>query len=158
MTHDDRWSDDEIVDRPRRGRGWIAGAFVLLVTAALYVAAATYFGDKVPADTRVGGVAVGQRQRDHAREGLREQEHAHRRGRKAEQQLPPEAVMAAHLDGGDDLEHAQHQEEGAGQDHHAEGGDDRVGEGIDAAKDRDDAAYHPPEPAPTDDVAAGPNV
>ena len=59
MTHDDRWSDDEIVDRPRRGRGVLAGAFVLVVIAGLYVAAAMYFGDRVPSDTRVGGVAIG---------------------------------------------------------------------------------------------------
>ena len=33
MTHDS-WTDDEIVDRPRRGRGVLAGAFVLVVIAA----------------------------------------------------------------------------------------------------------------------------
>jgi vancomycin resistance protein YoaR len=73
MTHDDRWSDDELVDRPRRGRGWIAGAFVLLVIAALYVAAAMYFGDKVPANTRVGGVAVGGKTPAEAQSTLEEQ-------------------------------------------------------------------------------------
>ena len=39
--------------------GVLAGAFVLVVLAGLYVAAAMYFGDRVPSDTRVGGVAIG---------------------------------------------------------------------------------------------------
>lgn len=59
MTQDANWTDEEALDRPRRGRGVLAGAFVLVVIAALYVAAALYFGDKVPADTRVGGVSIG---------------------------------------------------------------------------------------------------
>lgn len=73
MTHDDSWTDDELVDRPRRGRGVLAGAFVLVVIAGLYVAAAMYFGDRVPSDTRVGGVAIGGLTPDEAQSKLEKQ-------------------------------------------------------------------------------------
>ena len=73
MTHDDSWTDDELVDRPRRGRGVLAGAFVLVVLAGLYVAAAMYFGDRVPSDTRVGGVAIGGLTPDEAQSKLEKQ-------------------------------------------------------------------------------------
>lgn len=59
---DDRWGDDEQdLERGRggRGRGLLALLFVLLVLGGLYVGAASYFGDRVPAGTTVGGVAVG---------------------------------------------------------------------------------------------------
>lgn len=59
---DDRWGSDpasEDLDRPRRGRGLLAGLFVLLVLLGLYVGAAVYFGDRVPGGTTVAGVRVG---------------------------------------------------------------------------------------------------
>ena len=58
---DDRWGDDPALDerRSRRGRGLLAGLFVLLVLAGLYVGAAVYFGDRVPGGTTVAGVRIG---------------------------------------------------------------------------------------------------
>ncbi|NYG37288.1 VanW family protein [Janibacter alkaliphilus] len=56
--------------REPRGRGWIAGAFVLLVLAFLYFGAALFFGDKVPSGTTVGGVNVGGMTEDEAREAI----------------------------------------------------------------------------------------
>lgn len=59
---DDRWGSDpapEDLDRPRRGRGLLAGLFVLLVLLGLYVGAAAYLGDRVPGGTTVAGVRVG---------------------------------------------------------------------------------------------------
>lgn len=71
MTHDDTWTDgDEIARSPRRGRSLMAAAFVLLVLAALYAAAALYFADRVPAETRIGGVAIGGQTPDEARQTL----------------------------------------------------------------------------------------
>lgn len=70
MTQDANWTDEDVLDRPGRGRGLLAGAFVLVVIAALYAAAALYLGDKVPADTRVGGVAIGGRTPSEAQQTL----------------------------------------------------------------------------------------
>lgn len=70
----DRWSpvgDPE--DRSRRGRGLLAGAFVLLVLVAMYAAAAVYFADRVPGQTRVGGVSIGGLTPDEARQTLQDQ-------------------------------------------------------------------------------------
>lgn len=73
MAHEDSWMDD--VDAPRRGRGGaiIAGAFVVVVIAGLYALAAFYFGDRVPADTHVGGVSIGGKTQDEAREALEDE-------------------------------------------------------------------------------------
>ncbi|WP_162786654.1 VanW family protein [Janibacter anophelis] len=60
MSNDERWTDEEaVLERPRRGRTWLAVAFVLVVIAGLYAAAALYFADRVPAETRIGGIAIG---------------------------------------------------------------------------------------------------
>lgn len=74
MTHDDRWTDGEdIADAPRRGRSLVAGVFVLVVLAGLYAAVALYFADRVPAETRIGGVAVGGKTPTEARQALENQ-------------------------------------------------------------------------------------
>ena len=60
MSKDESWTDgEEAVGRRRGGRTFLAVAFVLVVLAGLYAAAALYFADRVPAETRIGGVAVG---------------------------------------------------------------------------------------------------
>lgn len=56
----------------RRGRGWIAGAFILLVLSGLYFGAALFFGDKVPSSTTVGGVEIGGMSESEARTALEE--------------------------------------------------------------------------------------
>lgn len=70
--NDGRWEDDEPDGREprRRGRGVLAGLFVLLVLGALYVGTAVYFGDRVPASTTVGGVRVGGMDEAEARAAL----------------------------------------------------------------------------------------
>lgn len=71
MTQDDNGTD---VDPDRgsvsRGRVVIAAAFVLLVIAGLYAIATLYVSDRVPADTTVGGVAIGGQSEAEARETL----------------------------------------------------------------------------------------
>lgn len=74
MAHDETWTEAEQPPESRsRGRGLLAGAFVLVVIAALYAAAALYFADRVPADTRVGGVAIGGKTESEARQALEDQ-------------------------------------------------------------------------------------
>ncbi|EKA62812.1 von Willebrand factor A [Janibacter hoylei PVAS-1] len=73
MTDHDSWTEDEVLDRPRRGRTLLAVAFVLMVLAGLYAAAALYFGDKVPADTRIGGVAIGGKTPSEAQQALEDE-------------------------------------------------------------------------------------
>ncbi len=68
MTHD-TWAQPEDSGTSRR-RTWLAAGFVLLILAALYVAAGFYFGDRVPSDTRVGGVQVGGMTQTQARQAL----------------------------------------------------------------------------------------
>lgn len=71
MTHDETWTDGE--ERGRGGRRlWAAIGFVILVLAALYVAAALYFGERVPGDTTVGGVSISGMTQTEARTALRE--------------------------------------------------------------------------------------
>lgn len=69
MTHDETWTDGE---KHGRGRLYAAVGFVILVLAALYVAAALYFGDRVPGDTTVGGVSLSGMTETEARTALRE--------------------------------------------------------------------------------------
>ena len=74
MAHDDTWMEEvEPTDRRGRTRAIVAGAFVVVVIAALYSAAALYFGDRVPADTRIGGVSIGGMTESDARETLEEE-------------------------------------------------------------------------------------
>lgn len=73
MAHDDTWMDEDTADRRGRGRAILAGAFVVVVIAALYAIAALYFGDRVPADTRVGGVSIGGKTDTEARQVLEEE-------------------------------------------------------------------------------------
>lgn len=73
MAHDDTWIEEEPADRRGRGRAVLAGAFVVLVIAALYAVAALYFGDRVPADTRVGGVSIGGKTDTEARQALEDE-------------------------------------------------------------------------------------
>ena len=70
MAHDDTWTDEDPARRRGRGPAILAGAFVVVVIAALYAAAALYFGDRVPADTHIGGVSVGGKSESDARETL----------------------------------------------------------------------------------------
>lgn len=71
MAHDgSRLDPAGTGERPNRRRGPIAGAAVLLVILALYVAAALYFSDKVPVDTRVGGIPIGGTSQAQARQLL----------------------------------------------------------------------------------------
>jgi vancomycin resistance protein YoaR len=71
MTKDERWTDGEdVIDSPRRGRTFLAVAFVILVLGGLYAAAALYFADRVPAETRIGGVAIGGQTPAEARQTL----------------------------------------------------------------------------------------
>ncbi|WP_435202844.1 VanW family protein [Janibacter sp. GS2] len=70
MAHDDTWMGDEEVTHRGRGRAILAGAFVVVVIAALYALAAIYFGDRVPADTHVSGVSLGGKSETEAREAL----------------------------------------------------------------------------------------
>ncbi len=66
----DDQGDDLDLREPGRGRGVLAATFVLLVLAGLYLAAAFYVGDKVPAQTTVGGVPVGGMTEPEARQAL----------------------------------------------------------------------------------------
>ncbi|MDN5715758.1 MAG: VanW family protein [Janibacter sp.] len=71
MTKDERWTDGEdVIDSPRRGRTFLAVAFVIIVLGGLYAAAALYFADRVPAETRIGGVAIGGQTPAEARQTL----------------------------------------------------------------------------------------
>ncbi|KRE35747.1 hypothetical protein ASG73_13655 [Janibacter sp. Soil728] len=71
MSTHESWTDsEEVVGRRRGGRTFLAVAFVLVVLAGLYVAAALYFADRVPAETRIGGVAVGGQTPDEASQTL----------------------------------------------------------------------------------------
>lgn len=72
MTHDETWTDGEQTGRGGRGRLAVAVGFVILVLAALYVAAAMYFGDRAPGGSTVGGVAIGGMTEAEARTALRE--------------------------------------------------------------------------------------
>ncbi|GAA1236119.1 VanW family protein [Janibacter melonis] len=69
---DGRLTDEELDGQGprRRGRGVLAGLFVLLVLGALYVGTAVYFGDRVPASTTVGGVSIGGMDESEARAAL----------------------------------------------------------------------------------------
>ncbi|NYF97522.1 VanW family protein [Janibacter cremeus] len=69
MTHDESRMDGR---EHGRGRLYAAVGFVILVLAALYVAAAFYFGDRVPGDTTVEGVTIGGMTKTEARTALRE--------------------------------------------------------------------------------------
>lgn len=71
MTHDETRTDGDEHGRGGR-RLWVAVGFVTLVLAALYVAAAVYFGDRVPGDTTVGDVSVSGMTQAQARTALRE--------------------------------------------------------------------------------------
>lgn len=71
MAQDDPGTDVDPDRGPRgRSRAIIAAAFVLLVIAGLYAAAALYASDRVPADTRIGGVSVGGKSESEARQAL----------------------------------------------------------------------------------------
>lgn len=74
MAQDDNGTD---VDPDRgsgsRARVIIAAAFVLLVIAGLYAIATLYVSDRVPADTRVGGVSIGGKSEAEARETLEDE-------------------------------------------------------------------------------------
>lgn len=69
MAQDDHGQD---VDRGSRGRGRaiIAGAVLLLVIAGIYAVAALYASDRVPSDTRIGGVSIGGKSEPEARQAL----------------------------------------------------------------------------------------
>ncbi|WP_338750710.1 VanW family protein [Janibacter alittae] len=69
MTHDEPRTDGQ---EHGRGRLLAAVGFVILVVVALYVAAAYYFGDRVPGDTTVEGVAIGGMTQAEARTALSE--------------------------------------------------------------------------------------
>lgn len=66
--------DETVTDGQEHGRGRLLAAvgFVILVLVALYVAAAMYFGDRVPGETTVGGVSIGGMTQVEARTALRE--------------------------------------------------------------------------------------
>ena len=70
MTQDA--SDVDSGDRGGRMRLYLALAFVGAVLVGMYVAAALYFGDRVPGNTTVGGVSVGGMTQAEARTALRE--------------------------------------------------------------------------------------
>ena len=53
-----------------RGRALLAGVFVVLVLAGLYVAAAWFLAGRIPPDTRVGGVNIGGMSEGEARRAL----------------------------------------------------------------------------------------
>ncbi|WP_370893715.1 VanW family protein [Janibacter sp. GXQ6167] len=60
----------ETADKSGRGRVVLAGVFVLLVLAGLYVAAAWFLAGRIPPDTRVGGVNIGGMSENEARAAL----------------------------------------------------------------------------------------
>ncbi len=71
MAQDDHGTDVDPDQGSRgRARAIIAAAFVLLVIAGLYAVAALYASDRVPADTRVGGVSIGGKSESEARQAL----------------------------------------------------------------------------------------